>query len=821
MKNIYLIIFLLIIECSSKLKPIEIIFDYSNLNVIDKLTTEIIKQEFNIIGNYMKDLLQYPQSTEVFKILTRSKDSKITCDNKEKFSFKENDLKPETTMLVLPKIIINPKTNSSFDPVLNQCIKNKNKNRVLVIGLTFEFKSNKVMKRVMINNLSNLNYQWIIIRYILISLGFNKEVFAKRKIINNVFISDRKSLKQFKFRTSFKKFANLTNFPIRASKIKENYLDFWPSFLLLGDIMRSKVYNRRAYFTVTEMTLDMMEHLGYKTSPCELISHKNKCYRVNQKCFNDFDYDKYYLHYALDDKNERWICYYKTREHFKKLQCSSDYGTLIKPEEINKNLLIDYLRTKEYQKVVMLKPSTYCPNPHPRTLYYMSVKPKEDPYQYKFVEGTEEVTIKNPNYFVITNTFSTSYNVKYFAANYNGVFTNQTKDWNYNYLWGFYDKIDSSVKGLYQKQNKYQLIGKFPVDNTYKDGLNRFYNKQKARFPDDYNYIPETYLYPDQKQKIYEKFRNYHYNPKDVWLFKPARDSFGNGIYILNNYTEIKNSQIKNFLISRYIMNPLLIRNKKFDMRAYVLVTGMNPLKIYFYKDGYLKIPVKNFTLDHEYIRDGCVHITTSDTNLVCFEGKEYKYDTDIYDEPSNFWSYVFFERYCQRHGINYTDIMEQFKDIFIKTFISLNSDFIKLINLRKLQDRNLYQIYGLDLLVDDNYKVHLLELNRNPSMRGGHAVADYIYENIIADTLNIVGIVPFAHDDTQEPMDKDIHHYNNITEEIVDDCLCEFTRPRGVYELVYPLKDNVNKYKKFYEKITPESELLWEKLLESNGEYN
>ena len=55
---------------------------------------------------------------------------------------------------------------------------------------------------------------------------------------------------------------------------------------------------------------------------------------------------------------------------------------------------------------------------------------------------------------------------------------------------------------------------------------------------------------------------------------------------------------------------------------------------------------------------------------------------------------------------------MEQFKDIFIKTFISLNSDFIKLMNERNQQDRNLYQIYGLDLLVDDHYRVHLLELN-------------------------------------------------------------------------------------------------------------
>ena len=110
----------------------------------------------------------------------------------------------------------------------------------------------------------------------------------------------------------------------------------------------------------------------------------------------------------------------------------------------------------------------------------------------------------------------------------------------------------------------------------------------------------------------------------------------------------------------------------------------------------------------------------------------------------------MFFERYCNRYGINYTDIMEQMKDIFIKTFISLDSDFIELLKIKHYKDRNLFQIYGLDLLIDENSKVYLLELNRNPSMRGGHAVADYIYENIIADILNIVGIVPFSHNDSQ-----------------------------------------------------------------------
>ena len=90
-------------------------------------------------------------------------------------------------------------------------------------------------------------------------------------------------------------------------------------------------------------------------------------------------------------------------------------------------------------------------------------------------------------------------------------------------------------------------------------------------------------------------------------------------------------------------MNPTLINNKKFDFRTYVLITGMNPLKIYFYKDGYLKIPVKNFTLDYIYINDKCVHITTSDINLICYKGKEYKYDTNIYMMKILIFGVIFF----------------------------------------------------------------------------------------------------------------------------------------------------------------------------------
>ena len=817
----FFILIVLIFESFSKSdsKQFEINFDYSHLNIEDLYIKKTLRVELDKIANYFNNLLVPPNTGFLYKANKKNTERIIKCKNSDiELKYDKESITKNTFLLIFPRIIINHNIEKKNNPIFTGCVKNGENSVVLI--LDFEFKSELQMKRVIPLNFKNEKYQWLIIKYILSSIGFNKNYFSQKKIINNILLKNKASLQNYTFFKSYQKFSFLSNSTFKKSNNKEKYLDFWPSFKNFDDVMKEGMNPRLSLPSITEMTINILEKLGYNVNPCELILYKNKCYRANQKCLNSFNYDDYYLEYSQKKKKKRWICYYKTQEHFKNKQCSSDFGVLLSQEEINKKKLIDFLRKSDYQNIILLKPASTCPKPHPRTIYYMSVKEKEDPYQYKILERTEEVTIKDPNYFVITNTFSNYYNVKSRAAIFNNVLANNNKGWNFNYLWKVTEDINPESL-LYQNMNKYQYIGRFPLDNTFKDGLNRFYNKLKSKFPEDYNYIPETYLFPDQKREILDKFHDYHYDPKDVWLFKPARDSFAHGIKIIDNYDDIKDAKQRRFLISRYVMNPLLINHKKFDMRAYVLVTGMNPLKIYFYRDGYVKISVKNFTLSHESISDGCIHITTSDTNLECYEGKEYKYDTDYYDEKSHFWSYLHFERYCNKHGINYTDIMEQMKDIFIKTFISLDANFLELIKKRNKYDKNLYQIYGLDLMVDENNKVILLELNRNPSMRDGHGVCDYMYDNLITDILNIVGIVPFNHNETQQTFDKDVYIYDDEIEEIVDDCLCEFGRPRGMFGLIYPLKNNINKYKKFYEKISPESQVLWDKLLKSNGEYD
>jgi hypothetical protein len=39
-------------------------------------------------------------------------------------------------------------------------------------------------------------------------------------------------------------------------------------------------------------------------------------------------------------------------------------------------------------------------------------------------------------------------------------------------------------------------------------------------------------------------------------------------------------------VVSQYVDNPLLVDGYKFDLRIYVALTSINPLRIYIYEDG-------------------------------------------------------------------------------------------------------------------------------------------------------------------------------------------------------------------------------------------
>jgi hypothetical protein len=42
-------------------------------------------------------------------------------------------------------------------------------------------------------------------------------------------------------------------------------------------------------------------------------------------------------------------------------------------------------------------------------------------------------------------------------------------------------------------------------------------------------------------------------------------------------------------VISKYISNPLLVRGYKFDVRIYVLLTSIDPMRVYIYNEGLVR----------------------------------------------------------------------------------------------------------------------------------------------------------------------------------------------------------------------------------------
>ena len=77
--------------------------------------------------------------------------------------------------------------------------------------------------------------------------------------------------------------------------------------------------------------------------------------------------------------------------------------------------------------------------------------------------------------------------------------------------------------------------------------------------------------------------------------------------------------------MQQYIHNPLLIDEYKWDLRIYVAVTSINPLRIYVYEEGLVRFASEKY--DTKDLKNVFSHLTNYSIN------KKYKDKTSQYSQ--------------------------------------------------------------------------------------------------------------------------------------------------------------------------------------------
>lgn len=289
---------------------------------------------------------------------------------------------------------------------------------------------------------------------------------------------------------------------------------------------------------------------------------------------------------------------------------------------------------------------------------------------------------------------------------------------------------------VYQNMNEWQRINHFPgsTELTRKDRLWHHFAEMAQSFGTrDFDFVPETYVLPEQVDEFLECYEK----AKCTWIVKPNASSRGRGIFMLRDLSELPLEET--VVVSRYVDNPLLIQGLKFDLRVYVLVTAFEPLKAYIYREGLTRFASKPYSTKAEHMQDAFRHLTNYSINKNSCKFVE---NSDLRaDNVGHKWSLSALNKHLHCVGVDVNLMWARVNDLIVKTLLSVEPAISARTRQMTPNRENCFELYGFDVLVDEDLKPWLLEVNLSPSMQAESPLDWQIKSSLVADAFNIVGV--------------------------------------------------------------------------------
>ena len=292
-----------------------------------------------------------------------------------------------------------------------------------------------------------------------------------------------------------------------------------------------------------------------------------------------------------------------------------------------------------------------------------------------------------------------------------------------------YNNIERELLSIHIKDNinkNYKFIfGINGCDNIV--SKNKIWESLVSCFgrKDASTYMPESYVL--HKSDDMNKFR-INYNPKNIYILKKNVQR-KEGLKLTSDLQVILNSVLDNYrVVQMYLTNLYLINKRKVNLRIYLLIIIKNQEKKFYVsnlgKCIYTNKEYSNNNFDFE-------------SNIT-----SYNLDMEIYKKnPRNFEELFKYIDDNSNYNNNYNS--KKLSD----NIFNLMKNISKCLSNSVYQSKNLknttcFQIFGADVIFDNNLNPYLLELNKGPDMIPRDEQDKLMKKRVQEDMFKTVGII-------------------------------------------------------------------------------
>ena len=148
----------------------------------------------------------------------------------------------------------------------------------------------------------------------------------------------------------------------------------------------------------------------------------------------------------------------------------------------------------------------------------------------------------------------------------------------------------------------------------------------------------------------------------------------------------------------------MIVKNRKFDIRAWVTVTDWNPLTIWYFKKPYVRLPAHDYNpmdLSNNYshlANNSIAKYADENTTQFHIEGNM-MFIEELQEHLLNLHCYDVYEEVIE----------EKIKSLVINTLESVQDTFE--------YKKGCFELYGFDIMIDEEFNVWLIEVNSSPAM--------------------------------------------------------------------------------------------------------